>query len=48
MFLNITIHTFIIFIANYQQLKFSNNFPKAFPDAPTAGRDVRLECVVFG
>uniref|UniRef100_A0A0A9W5Z2 Contactin n=1 Tax=Lygus hesperus TaxID=30085 RepID=A0A0A9W5Z2_LYGHE len=34
--------------ANYQQLKFPNNFPKAFPEAPTAGKDVRLECVSFG
>lgn len=34
--------------SNYQQLKFANNFPKAFPDAPIAGREVRLECVAFG
>ncbi|XP_019880894.2 contactin-like [Aethina tumida] len=34
--------------SNYQQLKFPNNFPKAFPEAPTAGKDVRLECVAFG
>lgn len=34
--------------SNYQQLKFPNNFPKAFPDAPTAGKDVRLECMAFG
>uniref|UniRef100_A0A224X5J2 Putative receptor mediating netrin-dependent axon guidance n=1 Tax=Panstrongylus lignarius TaxID=156445 RepID=A0A224X5J2_9HEMI len=34
--------------SNYQQLKFPNNFPKAFPEAPVAGKDVRLECVAFG
>ncbi|XP_049844901.1 contactin [Schistocerca gregaria] len=34
--------------SNYQQLKFPNNFPKAFPEAPVAGQDVRLECVAFG
>jgi len=34
--------------ANYQQLKFPNNFPKAFPEAPIAGHEVRLECVAFG
>ncbi|KAL1110582.1 hypothetical protein AAG570_008110 [Ranatra chinensis] len=34
--------------SNYQQLKFPNNFPKAFPDAPVAGKEVRLECVSFG
>ncbi|ENN74113.1 hypothetical protein D910_11524 [Dendroctonus ponderosae] len=34
--------------SNYQNLKFSNNFPKAFPDTPIAGKEVRLECVVFG
>ncbi|XP_069694656.1 contactin [Periplaneta americana] len=33
---------------NYQQLKFPNNFPKAFPEAPVAGHEVRLECVAFG
>lgn len=33
---------------NYQQLKFPNNFPKAFPEAPIAGHEVRLECVAFG
>ncbi|XP_045114342.1 contactin-like [Portunus trituberculatus] len=33
---------------NYQQLKFANNFPKAFPEAPIRGEDVRLECIVFG
>ncbi|VEN63415.1 unnamed protein product [Callosobruchus maculatus] len=34
--------------SNYQQLKFPNTFPKAFPEAPVAGKDVRLECVAFG
>jgi hypothetical protein len=34
--------------SNYQQLKFPNNFPKAFPDAPIAGKEVRLECMAFG
>ncbi|XP_025829331.1 contactin-like [Agrilus planipennis] len=34
--------------SNYQQLKFPNNFPKAFPEAPIAGKDVRLECIAFG
>lgn len=34
--------------SNYQQLKFPNNFPKAFPEAPVAGKEVRLECVAFG
>uniref|UniRef100_A0A6P7GDV3 Contactin n=1 Tax=Diabrotica virgifera virgifera TaxID=50390 RepID=A0A6P7GDV3_DIAVI len=34
--------------SNYQQLKFPNNFPKAFPEAPTAGKDVKLECIAFG
>uniref|UniRef100_A0A1B6CPI8 Contactin n=1 Tax=Clastoptera arizonana TaxID=38151 RepID=A0A1B6CPI8_9HEMI len=33
---------------NFQQLKFPNNFPKAFPEAPIAGTEVRLECVAFG
>lgn len=33
---------------NYQQLKFPNNFPKSFPEAPRVGEDVRLECVAFG
>ncbi|XP_027207013.1 contactin [Penaeus vannamei] len=33
---------------NYQQLKFANNFPKAFPEAPVRGVDVRLECIAFG
>ncbi|KAG8191909.1 hypothetical protein JTE90_019843 [Oedothorax gibbosus] len=31
-----------------QKLLFPNNFPKAFPDAPLAGDDVRLECVAYG
>lgn len=34
--------------SNYQQLKFPNNFPKAFPEAPVAGKEVRLECIAFG
>jgi len=34
--------------SNHQQLKFPNNFPKAFPEAPVAGKEVRLECVAFG
>lgn len=33
---------------NYQQLKFANNFPKAFPESPVRGQDVRLECIAFG
>lgn len=33
---------------NYQQLKFPNNFPKAFPEALIAGHEARLECVAFG
>ncbi|CAG0918203.1 unnamed protein product, partial [Notodromas monacha] len=33
---------------NYQQLQFPNNFPKAFPETPIAGQDVRLECMSFG
>ncbi|KAK7072713.1 Contactin-3, partial [Halocaridina rubra] len=33
---------------NYQQLKFANNFPKAFPESPVRGKDVRLECIAFG
>ncbi|XP_064486907.1 contactin-like [Ornithodoros turicata] len=31
-----------------QKLQFPNNFPKAFPEAPLAGSDVRLECVAYG
>ncbi|KAI1278064.1 Contactin [Halotydeus destructor] len=31
-----------------QKLLFPNNFPKAFPEAPLAGEDVRLECVAYG
>lgn len=38
----------VISNSNYQQLKFPNNFPKAFPEAPVAGREVRLECIAFG
>ncbi|KAL7642096.1 UNVERIFIED_CONTAM: hypothetical protein RMT77_007970 [Armadillidium vulgare] len=33
---------------NFQQLKFANNFPKAFPDSPVRGDEVRLECIAFG
>ncbi|XP_012215435.1 contactin [Linepithema humile] len=33
---------------SYQQLKFPNNFPKAFPESPIAGREVRMECIAFG
>ena len=28
--------------------RFPQNFPKAFPEAPVAGEDVRLECIAFG
>lgn len=31
-----------------QKLLFPNNFPKAFPEAPLAGQDVRLECMAYG
>ncbi|CAG2107336.1 unnamed protein product [Medioppia subpectinata] len=31
-----------------QKLLFPNNFPKAFPEAPLAGDDVRLECMAYG
>lgn len=31
-----------------QKLLFPNNFPKAFPDAPLAGENVRLECIAYG
>ena len=31
-----------------QQLKFPNNFPKVFPEAPTEDEEVRLECIAFG
>ncbi|KYN31788.1 Contactin [Trachymyrmex septentrionalis] len=34
--------------SSFQQLKFPNNFPKAFPEAPVAGETVRLECIAFG
>lgn len=34
--------------SDYQQLKFPNNFPKIFPEAPTVGQEVRLECIAFG
>lgn len=33
---------------NGQKLLFPNNFPKAFPEAPLAGDDVRLECMAYG
>ena len=33
---------------DYQQLRFPQNFPKVFPEAPVAGEDVRLECIAFG
>ncbi|XP_025417711.1 contactin isoform X2 [Sipha flava] len=33
--------------SDYQQLILPNNFPKAFPEAPIAGQQVRLECVAF-
>ena len=35
-------------VPNYQSLKFANNFPKAFPESPIRGQDVRLECIAFG
>ncbi|KAF2368731.1 Fibronectin type III [Trinorchestia longiramus] len=38
----------VIPLPNYQQLKFANNFPKAFPESPIRGQDVRLECIAFG
>ncbi|KAG1669618.1 Contactin [Nymphon striatum] len=31
-----------------QVLQFPNNFPKAFPEVPLSGQDVKLECVAFG
>jgi len=33
---------------NNQKLLFPNNFPKAFPEAPLVGQQVRLECLAFG
>lgn len=33
---------------HYQDLIFANTFPKKFPEAPIAGRDIRLECMAFG
>ena len=33
---------------NYQQLRFPQNFPKAFPEAPIRGQEVRMECIAFG
>lgn len=41
-------HLNVISNSNFQQLKFPNNFPKAFPEAPVAGKEVRLECIVYG
>ncbi|XP_065349505.1 contactin [Cloeon dipterum] len=41
-------HLDVIPHSNSQQLKFGNNFPQAFPQAPVAGQEVRLECVAFG
>ncbi|XP_012252358.2 contactin [Athalia rosae] len=34
--------------STFQQLTFTNNFPKVFPEAPVAGEEVRLECIAFG
>ncbi|XP_057342220.1 contactin [Microplitis mediator] len=34
--------------SSFQQLKFANNFPKVFPDAPVAGDNVTFECMAFG
>ncbi|XP_023243546.1 contactin-like isoform X1 [Centruroides sculpturatus] len=31
-----------------QKLQFPNNFLKIFPDNPTVGNDVRLECMAYG
>ncbi|XP_058468109.1 contactin [Malaya genurostris] len=33
---------------HYQDLIFANNFPKVFPEAPVAGKDIRIECMAFG
>ncbi|XP_055604304.1 contactin isoform X2 [Uranotaenia lowii] len=33
---------------HYQDLIFANNFPKNYPEAPVAGKDIRLECMAFG
>ncbi|XP_038105430.1 contactin isoform X2 [Culex quinquefasciatus] len=33
---------------HYQDLIFANTFPKIYPEAPVAGKDVRLECMAFG
>ncbi|KAK6620391.1 hypothetical protein RUM44_006792 [Polyplax serrata] len=41
-------HLNIVTNPNYQQLKFPINFPKVFPEAPLAGKDVRLECIAYG
>ncbi|XP_050530514.1 contactin [Daktulosphaira vitifoliae] len=37
----------VVMHSDYQQLILPNNFPKAFPEAPVAGQEVRLECVAF-
>ena len=29
-------------------VRFPQNFPKSFPEAPVAGEEVRLECIAFG
>lgn len=33
---------------HYQDLIFANTFPKIYPEAPVAGKDIRLECMAFG
>lgn len=33
---------------HYQDLIFANTFPKKYPEAPVAGKDLRLECMAFG
>ncbi|XP_055631251.1 contactin isoform X2 [Toxorhynchites rutilus septentrionalis] len=33
---------------HFKDLIFANNFPKNFPEAPLAGKDLRLECMAFG
>lgn len=33
---------------HYQDLIFANTFPKKYPEAPIAGKDIRLECMAFG
>ncbi|XP_015510203.1 contactin [Neodiprion lecontei] len=34
--------------STFQQLTFTNNFPKVFPEVPVAGEEVQLECIAFG